>query len=644
MLAPSSAPFAVGDVISERYRIEALLGEGAMGAVYRVEHVHMRKRYALKVLLPEVSQNEEIRARFEREALAAAHIEHPNVVAATDFGRTASGEFFLVLEYVEGQSLRGVVEQGPLEIARVTSIAAQIGQALSKAHGMGIVHRDLKPENVMLVTRTEEPELAKVLDFGIAKVPVATLSRSGGEQVLTRMGAIFGTPEYMAPEQAVGDVVDSRADLYALGVILYELLTGVRPFDSDDPGALLSQHIVAPVPPMRERAPGVAVPPAVEVVIRKLLEKSASDRYASAKEAVAALEAATREPPTSTSQIAVPSGPRERWASGDESAATVLPGAGLTARAQTAVPGSSLAFARVTATVTAGIARLQPFLEGGAARVRPALEAARAGLPAPLRALPAAALGAAAVVAMLVPLLVFALILGIALRRPTSLADAGAPRIAASAPAPAGLSEERLRAAEAKGIEAVALLAREFPDDPRVPRAELQLHREAKRGAQAMEALGRLLALEPGAASEPDTRAALDEALGGSTEAQGAAFALLEGAMGEQGVDRLMERAAQPGPLKARCLQSLAKPEVRAHASPAAGVALDLRDARSCEARRALLERARDQGDERALVHLRPLTYTRGCGFLGTGDCWRCLRGDRKLEDAIRAIEGRRAR
>jgi eukaryotic-like serine/threonine-protein kinase len=661
-MPPSTAPFAVGDLVSERYRIEALLGEGAMGAVYRVEHVHMRKRYALKVLLPDASESEEIRARFEREALAAAHIDHPNVVAATDFGRTERGDFFLVLEYVEGRSLREVVEGGPLDVARVSHIAAQIGRALAKAHGLGIVHRDLKPENVMLVTRPGEAELVKVLDFGIAKVPIG-MGSGGGGQALTRMGAIFGTPEYMAPEQAVGDVADARADLYSLGIVLYELLTGVRPFDADDLGVLLSQHVHAPVPPMSARAPGVGVPPAVEAVVRRLLEKSASDRYATAREATsaleaAALEAAAQEPADggaqerapASAELAPPSAVRP-WARGDESAATVLPSAGLTASLGTATPTAATAATAATGSTADGaspsLERLPPVVAAALSRARSALEAAHAQLPAPLRAMPPVAIGAVAATVALTLLVAFALLVGVALRGPRSSRHADTPGAAsatATARAPERLDDARLRDATAKGIEAVAPLAREFPRDPRVPRAELTLHLAAHRGAEAMEVLARLLALDPDAAKGPEARAAIDEALAGSPEAQSAAFALLEGPMGEAGVDLLLERAAQPGPLKARCLQSLAKPEVRAHASPAATVALGLREAKSCEARRALLEDARDHADERSLPHLRPLTYTRGCGFLGTGDCWRCLRGDKKLDEAIKAIEARRAK
>src|SRR3984885_14927769 len=159
----------VGHILSGRYFIERLIGEGGMGAVYQAEHMHMHKRLAVKVLHPEMTRQPEVVARFEREAMAAAHIEHPNVAAATDFGKLDDGSFFLVLEYVEGKSLRDAADSGALALERALHIAQQMASALSRAHALGIVHRDLKPENVMLVTRDGAADFVKILDFGIAK-------------------------------------------------------------------------------------------------------------------------------------------------------------------------------------------------------------------------------------------------------------------------------------------------------------------------------------------------------------------------------------------------------------------------------------------------------------------------------------------
>ncbi|MEO6418370.1 MAG: serine/threonine-protein kinase, partial [Polyangiaceae bacterium] len=234
---PGGPASLIGTTLSGRYKIEKLLGEGGMGAVYQAEHTHMRKRLAVKVLHPEMSRLPEVVARFEREAMAAAHIDHPNVATATDFGKLEDGSFFLVLEFVEGESLRDVIAVGRLETGRALRILRQIAAALQRAHALGIVHRDLKPENVMLVNREGEPDFVKVLDFGIAKVQIGELTagnvkESGpGQPLLTQAGMVYGTPEYMAPEQALGQPVDPRADIYSLGIIGYEMLAGVRPFD-----------------------------------------------------------------------------------------------------------------------------------------------------------------------------------------------------------------------------------------------------------------------------------------------------------------------------------------------------------------------------------------------------------------------------
>lgn len=279
----------VGTIIADRYRIDALLGEGGMGKVYAAEHVLMRKRLAVKVLHRELTTVPEVVARFEREAMAAANIDHPNVAAATDFGKLPDGSVFLVLEYVEGRNLRDEIAQGPLGIERAVSIARQIASALASAHTLNIVHRDLKPENVMLVSKATEPDFVKVLDFGIAKVPIGENATFPGKAI-TKIGMVFGTPEYMSPEQALGQTVDGRADLYALGVIFYEMLAGLRPYSSNNQVGILGQQLSKPIPSLGERAPGISIPPAVEQVVRTLLEREAADRYQTAELVVAALE------------------------------------------------------------------------------------------------------------------------------------------------------------------------------------------------------------------------------------------------------------------------------------------------------------------------------------------------------------------
>ncbi len=311
MSSPTPAPEKVpalppGTLIADRYRIVAELGEGGMGAVYLVEHVHMRKQFALKVLHAELSGTGEISARFEREAIAAGRIEHPNVAAATDFGKLPDGAFFLVLEYVKGETLRLAIDKGRLDPMRAVHIVHGMATALAAAHAKGVVHRDLKPENVMLVTHEGESDFVKVLDFGIAKVEIVEPpgSVASGAQPLTRVGAVFGTPDYMSPEQALGQDVDFRTDLYSTGVILYELLAGERPFRG---GAVtvLRSHVFEDVPPL---APDIAaaLDPRIASLLARLLAKQPLDRLSSAYELSVELETILRAPLSSTSRVAPP--------------------------------------------------------------------------------------------------------------------------------------------------------------------------------------------------------------------------------------------------------------------------------------------------------------------------------------------------
>jgi serine/threonine-protein kinase len=291
--------------VAERYRIDSLLGQGGMGAVYRAEHLHLRKTLALKVLLPEWSSMPEVVARFEREAIAASNIQSPHVVAATDFGRLPSGSFFLVMEYVAGGTLRSVVDSGALEPARALRIVRGIVSGLQAAHSLGIVHRDMKPENVMLIERDGDPDFVKLLDFGIAKVSGFGASGEGGAPgasgALTRVGAVIGTPDYMAPEQAMGQAIDARTDLYSVGVILFEMLAGKRPF-SGEAVTVLRQHVLAEVPELPVAAPSNAAP-RIAAMVRRLLAKDVANRFASATELLEAIDGCLQDvtpPPAAT--------------------------------------------------------------------------------------------------------------------------------------------------------------------------------------------------------------------------------------------------------------------------------------------------------------------------------------------------------
>ncbi|WP_437278255.1 protein kinase [Sorangium sp. So ce375] len=291
----------LGRVISKRYRIDEVIAMGGMGAVYRGEHVHMHKRVAIKILHPDTERLPELVQRFEREAIAGAHIQHRNVATATDFGEAEDGSFFLVLEYVRGTTLYEIIRRGPVPAARAVLIARQLAAALEATHAMGIVHRDVKPRNAMVVE--PQGDLVKLIDFGLAKVSVDQLRRSvaapesgrtGADSLpvrLTTAGVIFGTIAYLAPESALGmDFVDERADLYAVGLIFYEMLAGKHPFLAKDPVELFNQQRSAPVPAIAAHSPGVVVPPAIEAVVRLLLEKNPRARFESAAELIAALD------------------------------------------------------------------------------------------------------------------------------------------------------------------------------------------------------------------------------------------------------------------------------------------------------------------------------------------------------------------
>ena len=293
-MAEAASDPRIGTVVGERYRVLGCIGEGGMGAVFRAEHILMKKVVALKLLHAEMGQIEQAARRFEREAQSASRLNHPNIVSVTDFGRNHTGELFLVMEFVAGESLGELLaREGRLPLLRACRLAGQILSALEHAHGQKVIHRDLKPANVMLVQSPDARlgETAKILDFGIAKITETT----EGEQPLTKGVMIFGTPSYMSPEQATGQEVDSRSDLYSCGVILYEMLTGQKPFHAEDLVKLMAMQVTAPPPPFLSVAPEVRIPATVEAVVMRALEKERERRFGTAAEFREALERAEAE-------------------------------------------------------------------------------------------------------------------------------------------------------------------------------------------------------------------------------------------------------------------------------------------------------------------------------------------------------------
>ena len=282
----------VGTVVGERYRVLEAIGRGGMGSVYRVEHLMMKKELALKLLHPELGRLDEVAKRFEREAEAAARLDHPNIIAVTDFGRTADGMLFLVMELLAGASLAAEIRPGgehghPLGTERATNILKQTLRALEHAHASGIIHRDLKPENIILVERDGQKDVVKLLDFGIAKI---TSGESSNKEALTQAGVVFGTPEYLSPEQAMGEEADGRADLYAAGVMFYEMLTGRRPFEAASKVEVLSMHLTRDAQPMHKVAPDAQIPVALERIVERAMAKKRSERFADAAAFLRAFE------------------------------------------------------------------------------------------------------------------------------------------------------------------------------------------------------------------------------------------------------------------------------------------------------------------------------------------------------------------
>ena len=280
----------VGRTLDGRYRLDARLGAGGVGAVYRATQLNLGRTVAIKILLEGLHPS--FRARFEREAKALAGLRHPNIVAVSDFGVEKSDVEgkeqqtpFIVMELIEGETLHHRLAQGPLPAEKVMIVARQLLRALSFVHDQGLVHRDLKPGNVLIEKLPHDEERVRLLDFGLAKA----MEQGTGENV-TRAGDVLGTPAYMAPEQVGGDKVDVRTDLYAFGVMLFQMLTGHVPFEGT-PIDMLRSHIIAPPPALHDKRPAINAKPELEAVVAKALSKKREARFQNAAEFLSALEA-----------------------------------------------------------------------------------------------------------------------------------------------------------------------------------------------------------------------------------------------------------------------------------------------------------------------------------------------------------------
>jgi serine/threonine-protein kinase len=270
-----------GQLLDGRYQLDYVLGVGSMGVVYGARHAAVGKLVAVKALRNHLASDAEAIQRFNAEATAATSIGNQHIVETFDFGRLPDGGAYMVMEYLEGRSLAELIEGwAPLSLERMTKIGVQIAEALNAAHLAGIVHRDLKPDNVFLCEREGDPDFVKILDFGIAKFGVS-------QARLTQAGAVFGTPAYMSPEQALGKATDGRTDIYALGVMLYEMACGRVPFQGENAIAVLTLHANEAPEPLSKRLPGVS--PELEAIVHKCLNKEVEARYGSMAELAADL-------------------------------------------------------------------------------------------------------------------------------------------------------------------------------------------------------------------------------------------------------------------------------------------------------------------------------------------------------------------
>jgi len=285
--------FEPGQIVAGRYKIHRRIGHGGMGAVYAAEHVEFGRPVALKILSPEHSSQTDMLTRFRGEARAASQIGHPGIIDVLDFGTTEGGCVFFAMELLDGEDLADLLaREKRIKVARGARIVELAAAAVGAAHGKGIVHRDLKPENIFLVQRGGQ-ESVKVLDFGVAKVNDPFV---GPQEGVTGRGAVVGTPEYMSPEQAGGNPVDARSDIYSLGCILYEMFVGKPPFSGKNFVTVLMKHIGQPALPPRQADPPADIPPALEKVILHALSKDPAQRYQSMEELASAVHQAAAEP------------------------------------------------------------------------------------------------------------------------------------------------------------------------------------------------------------------------------------------------------------------------------------------------------------------------------------------------------------
>jgi serine/threonine-protein kinase len=272
----------VGTTLDDRYRIETIIAEGGMAILYRAHQIGMDRTVAIKVMLPTFAANSQAAERFAQECKLAARLNHPNIVSVYDVGFIGPRQPYLVMEYIDGISLsRELSDNGPPPLSNAITIIGQVLKGLEEAHGAGIIHRDLKPDNILLQKKSHRSDWVKIVDFGIANL-------ADRSKRLTKTGSFIGTPAYMAPEQFRGKAIDTRVDLYSVGIVLFEVLTGDIPFDGETPDVVMMRHLIDEPPSVSQIRPSVS--PQLDALLKKALAKDPADRFQTAGEFGEALE------------------------------------------------------------------------------------------------------------------------------------------------------------------------------------------------------------------------------------------------------------------------------------------------------------------------------------------------------------------
>lgn len=592
-----------GQLISGRYQVEECLGRGAMGEVYRATHTLMAKTVAIKVLRPQLDRRDDLVERFRREAQAAAHIDHPNICAASDFGQMDDGTFFLVIEYLEGQTLEEyIADQAPISADQTIEIATQIAAGLQRAHQLDVVHRDLKPENIMLVAHKDGGERVKILDFGVARV---RLTEQHENAQLTQAGTVWGTPTYMSPEQAAGGEVDGRSDLYSLGVILYEMLCGRPPFQDSNPARVMAMHLTHQPTPPSKYAPEAKIPGALETLILELLDKDPRGRPASATALTARLDGCP-----------------------------VADKAPMAQRAQDIADHSSVLFKRAATSS-------ESFLERGTRWFRAQEILVQAAI--------AGAVAAVLLGIVLVPTI--AIISAVSgsgaqsdIKREKverSLKDKRADFIK-----DAGLKDLPMALAEGRTSDALAALDtvdKRFKKSPHLAYLTGRTNAERGRWEASIEAYERALSAEALYANDANLIDDIFERFSDRSDRRAApAQKIVETYLNTAYATRKLADLTVDGESSAvrkRAYDSLKNTERLDSLEDWQRLSIQMHHTKGCSSYKKIIAKIVDEGDPRGLKVLKTFSdkNARGCGFLNLQDCYGCIRGD--LRDAIKTLE-----